>query len=67
MFLGNNMERENLQERLKRKKIWSKVIEKISKGIKFRNKILVPKNEKVGEIFLEEIIAEQKNKRKKIW
>ena len=48
-FLGNNMEREKLQKTMERKKF----MEFFLKGIKFRNKILVPKNEKVGEIFLE--------------
>ena len=46
-----NMEREKLQETLERKKIITKVMEIILKGIKFRNKILVPKMKKLEKIF----------------
>jgi len=45
------MEREKLQKTLERKKFITKFMEFFLKGIKFRNKILVPKMKKLEKFF----------------
>lgn len=59
-----NMEREKLQETLERKKIITKVMEIILKGIKFRNKILVPKMKKLEKIFWNKYLQNKSYRRK---